>query len=293
MVRRASAGLGLLLLVTLLAGCGNPSAAPAIETQTPYTPAAEGHSEQTGSIVGYVVDEEHLPLQGALVGFVEPYIADVTDETGAFEIGQLTPGKWALYVIHLGHKADGLMVHVKPAEATKVTFVLPVLPVEKPWSETQTASGSFSYSLVTKPWGLNLSPGDATARFETNDESEAVQSVVLALDWESAQGAADSGLRLRATVAETRNSQLAEVAGSTSPLIEALDAETVQRIQNGDWKRCGGEDTCTLQTSTSVNPSLLGTPVADVGFAFEQRYDVHVSFFYRTVAPEGFSPVPL
>lgn len=291
MVRATATGLALAFLFVTLAGCGGPSETTTLATDTPYTPAEQGHTEETGSIVGYVVDEEHLPLEGALVGFVEPYIADTTDATGAFEIGQLTPGKWALYVIHLGHKADGLMVTVTPGEATKVTFVLPVLPVEVAWTETKIASGSFSYSIVTKPWGLSFSPGNATADFQTSDRSEAVTGVVVALEWESTQGAADSGLRLRASVPEARSSSLGEFAGVDSPLIGVLDDEAVAKIQTARWDRCGGEDPCTIRTTTSVNPALLGTP-ADVGFALEQRYDVHTSFFYRMPVPDGFSPVP-
>lgn len=291
MVHATATALAFASLFMTLAGCGAPSAPAPLATDTPYTPAAQGHTEETGSIIGYVVDEEHLPLEGALVGFVEPYIADATDSTGAFEIGQLTPGKWALYVIHLGHKADGLMVTVEPGEATKVTFVLPVLPVEVAWSETKIASGSFAYSVVTKPWGLSFSPGNATADFETSDKSEAVTGVVVALDWESTQGAVDSGLRLRTSVAEARSSSLGEFAGSESPLVGVLSDEAVRKIQTARWDRCGGEDPCTIRTATSVNPALLGTP-ADVGFALEQRYDVHTSFFYRMPVPDGYSPVP-
>lgn len=291
MVRATASSLALLFFAVILAGCGAPTDTTGLEQQTPYTPAEEGHTEETGSIIGYVVDEEHLPLEGALVGFIEPYIADTTDASGAFEIGQLTPGKWALYVIHLGHKADGLMVTVKPGEATKVTFVLPILAVEEPWSETRTFAGSFSYSVVTKPLGFSWSPGNTTADFETGDKSEAVTGVVLALDWQSAQGIADSGLRMTAGIAGTRNGGLGQIAGTRSPLVGLVDEDGVMRIQRSAGDECGGEDPCTIRTSTGVNPALLGTPY-DVGFAFEQRFDGYVCFFYRMPVPADFSPVP-
>lgn len=291
MVRGTATGVALAFLLVAFAGCaGAPDATPA-EPTTPYTPAEEGHTEETGSIVGYVVDEEHLPLEGALVGFVEPYIADTTDASGAFEIGKLTPGKWALYVIHLGHKADGLMVSVKPGEATKVTFVLPILPVEEPWTESKIASGSFSYSVATRPFNFGFTPGNSTADFETGDASEVVTGVVVALAWESTQSVADSGLRVSTSVPQARSSSLGSFAGTQSPLVGNLSAESIQRIQTAKWDRCGGEDPCTIRTSTGVNPALLGTPT-DIGFALNQRFDVHTSFFYRMPVPDGYSPVP-
>ena len=50
-------------------------------------PAAHEANPNFGSIVGHVVNDEYLPLKNALVGFIDPYLAAVTDETGYFEIG--------------------------------------------------------------------------------------------------------------------------------------------------------------------------------------------------------------
>src|SRR5687768_7012962 len=99
----------LLSAALLMSGCG---AAKAKETLPDPFIQPKGFTDTTGSVKGYVVDEEFQPLMNAVVGFIDPYQATKTNEFGEFEIGQLQPGKRNLYVIHLGHKSAGKKIEI-------------------------------------------------------------------------------------------------------------------------------------------------------------------------------------
>src|SRR5688572_22476632 len=114
--RRAAIVLPSLLTVALLlSGCGGAKA-----KTTPPDPFIQpkGFTDVTGSIRGFVVDEEFQPLRDAVVGFIDPYQATKTNEAGEFEIGQLDPAKRNLYVIHLGHKSAGKKIEIFAQQET-------------------------------------------------------------------------------------------------------------------------------------------------------------------------------
>src|SRR5688572_13836479 len=130
---RAELRSGLVLLVFLAAAFSGCAKAKAVHVDPdPYAQPA-GFDDNTGSVVGTVVDEEFVPLKDAIVGFIDPYQAAKTDEAGHFEIGLVSPAVRNFYVIHLGHQSAGKRIEIKPGQATEVLFVLKVLPIEVPW----------------------------------------------------------------------------------------------------------------------------------------------------------------
>ncbi|HEX9816103.1 MAG TPA: carboxypeptidase-like regulatory domain-containing protein, partial [Candidatus Thermoplasmatota archaeon] len=130
---RAELRSGLVLLVFLAAAFSGCAKAKAVHVDPDPYAQPEGFDDNTGSVVGTVVDEEFVPLKDAIVGFIDPYQAAKTDEAGRFEIGLVLPAQRNFYVIHLGHQSAGKRIEIKAREATEVLFVLKVLPIEVPW----------------------------------------------------------------------------------------------------------------------------------------------------------------
>jgi predicted small lipoprotein YifL len=285
---RAAPLMALLLASMAFAGCG--AKGPVVKEQvTPYIPAETGHTDSTGSIVGTVVDEEYQPLRGALVGFVEPYMAAVTDEGGRFEIGQLEPKVWDLYVVHMGHKSDGKRVRVAAGEATEVQFILPILPVEEPWHDTKVLVGSLATSIAIAPNYYSYTTGTTVNYFSTSDKADALEAVVTGLKWENSN-ALGTGLQmwLYARGSGASVHQLAYGKGTAWPLILTADAEKLDQALAAKLARCHPLK-CEFQTLVRTNPNALGTSV-DVGIATNQNFEIHVGLFYRMLPPEGYDP---
>jgi hypothetical protein len=299
MVQGVQAALVLLAVATLaFSGCFGGQAQEAVPTTPPQLPpgyemAEEGHDEEagTGSIVGNVVDDEYQPLKGAVVGFIEPYVADVTDKAGFFEIGNLAPGPWDLYVIHMGHKADGLRVNVKAGDATRVTFQLPVLPVEEPWVETIAFEGRIDRAVVLGGFGSSCCGAGLAGGFALSDSATAVTGMVVGVDWSPTHTLA-SGLRLIVRAdGDGQQPELLRLEGPEGPLVGAVEPAVLGQALGEDGAACG-EDVCQLRWSAAARSGGLTSGPDAVGFAYEQPFYGAVSVFYRTPVPEGHSPLP-
>jgi hypothetical protein len=136
-------GLPLLAAAAvILAGCVTEegSEAPA----RPVNVDAE-FGEDTGAIVGLVLDEEQLPIAGAEVAIPALEKTTRTADDGRFALNHLPPGTHELTVLALGYQPATQRVEVEPGRATDAILIeLQALPSDAPFSRTDIRRGTLS-----------------------------------------------------------------------------------------------------------------------------------------------------
>lgn len=282
MVRGAGASLvlGALVLALLFSGCAG-ARAKAVPPDPLVQPT--GFTDDTASVRGYVVDEEYVPLQNAIVGFIDPYQATRTNELGWFEIGQIDKlGERNLYVIHLGHKSDGKRITLRAGEATEITFILPLLPIEGPWVQVVHRVGNFSNALRVTP---GFSIGSVESQWRLADKVAALQAVQLEARWTQTSSLA-GGLRFTLGLGGRATNVAFFTAEGRSPLVHAMGRAEIEDGLNRTTTTCVKEACMFRYTATPA--TKMTNAAVDFGILAEQRFDVWVSHFYRMELPTGY-----
>jgi hypothetical protein len=273
----------VVFIVAMMSGCAKAKAKHV--DPDPYA-QPQGFDEDTGSVVGTVVDEEFVPLKDAIVGFIDPYQAAKTNEAGRFEIGLLDPGKRNLYVIHLGHQSAGKAIEIKIREATEVLFILKVLPIEVPWVHVVARQGHFSQSVRIEPIGTQYNT--TYHNWFLADKSGALEAMVLEAAW-SQQSSLAGGLRIVFGLGGAAAGQNFLVVEGQAP----LRAEVDRALMEETWDR--RRTVCVTQACVltwSAAPATNTTRLfVDVGIMMDQRFEVFVSHFYRMLPPPGYTVV--
>lgn len=271
---------GVVVLTLLLAGCTGARA-----KVTPPDPFIQpvGFTDVTGSVRGYVVDEEFVPLPNAIVGFIDPYQATKTNAGGEFEIGQIDRvGERNLYVIHLGHKSDGKRITIVAGQATEVTFILPVLPIEGPWTHIAHKVGNFTNAIRVTP---GTSTGSVEGQWRLADKVEALQALQMDARWTQTSGLS-GGLRLTLGLGGKAASATFFTAEGRSPLVQAVGRAEIQDTLNRTTTTCV-KDPCYFRYYALPATKMTNT-VIDFGIMSDQRFDIWVSHFYRMDMPTGY-----
>lgn len=281
---RAEVRSGIVLLVflaTAFSGCAGARAVAA--DPDPYA-QPQGFDDNTGSVVGTVVDEEFVPLKDAIVGFIDPYQAAKTDEAGRFEIGLVSPALRNLYVIHLGHQSAGKRIEIKAREATEVLFVLKVLPIEAPWVHVVAKKAYFGQSVSLKPFNQQINA--SSHQWIIADKSAALESVILEARW-TQTSLVTGGLHITFGLGGTAERDTFFALTGQSPLIGRADRPTLEAT----WKRSATvcvTQPCLLRWTATPAANATNLPV-DLGVMTDQSVDVYVSHFYRMSPPQGYT----
>lgn len=272
--------LGVAVLTLLLAGCAGARARP-LEPDPLAQPV--GFTDETASVRGYVVDDEFVPLPNAIVGFIDPYQATRTDAEGRFEIGQLERvGERNLYVIHLGHKSDGKRITLTAGQATEVTFILPLLPVEGPWTHIVHKVGNFTNAV-------RVTPGPTTqsheAQWRLADKLGALEALQMDARW-TQTSALSGGLRFTLGLGGKATASTFFTAEGRGPLVHAVGREQIEATVATSTTACV-KDPCYFRYQALPGTRTTNAAV-DFGILPEQRFDVWVSHFYRMEMPPGY-----
>lgn len=279
----------LLVAALVLSGCAG-ARAKTVPDPDPYIQPT-GFTEDKGSVAGTVVDEEFVPLKDAIVGFIDPYQATKTDEGGRFEIGQLAPAKRNLYVIHLGHQADGKRIEIKVGQATEVLFVLPVLPVEEPWVDIVYRVGRFAQNVRIDPVSSSTLPflNATNHQWRIKDKPQALEGLFLETKWTQSQSLS-GGIRITFGLGLTASRETFFTLDGKSPLAEGVNRTQIENV----WKRTATvcvKEPCYLRWSATPSTKTTNLPV-DFGIMIDQSFEVYVSHFYRMERPETYTALP-
>jgi hypothetical protein len=282
---RAELRSGLVFWVFLAAafsGCAQAKAAHV--DPDPYA-QPEGFDDNTGSVVGTVVDEEFVPLKDAIVGFIDPYQAAKTDEAGHFEIGLLNAGSRNLYVIHLGHQSQGKKIEIKVRQSTEVLFVLKVLPVEVPWVHVVPKKGYFGQSLNIEPLS-NTRVNASSHQWVIGDKTAALESMILEAKW-SAASSLSGGIEVTFGLGGNAAKDTFFTIRGQSPLVGRVDRADIEKTWQRSATVCVSQP-CLLRWEAHPAPGVTNLPL-DVGVMMDQSFEVYVSHFYRMPPPDGYT----
>ncbi len=281
---RAELRSGLVLLVFLAVAFSGCAKAKAVHVDPDPYAQPQGFDDNTGSVVGTVVDEEFVPLKDAIVGFIDPYQAAKTDEAGHFEIGLVNPAVRNFYVIHLGHQSAGKRIEIKPGQATDVLFILKVLPIEVPWVHLVEKTGQFgqSVSLTTLGQQINAS----SHQWMIGDKAGALEALILEAHWVPSSGVT-GGIQITFGLGGNSDRDKFFTLSGQSPLIGRVDRPAIEET----WQKSGTvcvTQPCLLRWTATPAANTTSLPV-DVGIMMDQTFKVYVSHFYRMTPPPGYT----
>lgn len=182
---------GGLLLAVILAGCVAEQAGDAADAASERGDVAR---DDTGTIVGLVLDDSLAPIPGVQVAVMDDEDASaVTDESGSFNITGLAPGTYSVAVQKLGYDSAVKKVDVRAGEATDVQFTLTsVAVVSEPYHVLLIGDGYFSCGAYVAVLGFGIRWGNLHAcvwdehkpRFVFEADKVALKGLAQEVTWE-------------------------------------------------------------------------------------------------------------
>ena len=328
-----SRALALLFLGVTFSGCivaestptdTGAAAAPAPEAAEPAT-----FDENTGALSGLIVNDEGLPIAGALVGIRETAAQTIADVGGKFTFSNLPPADYSIDVSQLGYESASKRATVVAGEVVHLNIALAAIAVEGPYHETILENGNVQCSVRAypgvptttmsglPPWTTGVAacgvqqggviPVLPDDRFLITYELPAGTVEMLAqMEWQSTQ-ATGSALGFAFEIAGRSNDPDASYPSprGKSPLSSYVNATTMVTVDETSGAECIPEG-CSLQTRVFAEaettgiatpvplgpfPDPLGDPAdrVDFGLTFDQRYVIYLTHFHVEGMPEGFS----
>jgi hypothetical protein len=291
--------IALCLLTIAFAGC----AGSAKDTgATPSTSAAVPIvDEDSGSIHGFVLDDQVLPLRGADVAIVALELSTMTDEDGEFTLNDVPPGTHSLFASKLGYESRGEKVDVVAGEVRELQVVLVPMAIAEPHHESIPFAGEFQCSLAAfdVTW---MDCGAETKSYFYFEKPEGVDHLVAELHWTSASAGTGQNLDFNLVkgtkIADTNEYQWYANVFGPSPLRIGIDVG--EQFENPDSPSPVGakdQDQVVDDEDTHLGFNIYASPtyaqdVALVGLTLQQKFNGYVTLFYDEDVPEGFSAFP-
>lgn len=120
----------------LVAGCSKPPAAPA---EGPVIEPLDTGIPDAGTIEGVLVNEEELPVEGAIAAVRAADVWGISDAGGGFRIEGVPPGTHEITAAGIGFDVTTQSVEVEPNAITRgVVLKLVEVAVIRPFHETET-----------------------------------------------------------------------------------------------------------------------------------------------------------
>lgn len=301
---------GLVVLVVALAGCVESAASQEKSSEASATVALEaGQGIDAGTIRGVVVDDTQLPVAKVAVQ-LDANATVETSEEGAFEFSNVPVGSHTLSFLKIGYKAVGRKVDVASDEAAEVRVTLEPIPIDRSYHETKKQTGIVFCGVGTRQPGQNQTSAKgnicvlaAQAGQENLDRAQIrwffkfhnSSGFWSETTWQPST-TFTRGMDLYWTLL-LDNGLSTPVIGSggspTSPMRARIPIKAVyNQLNNTPTQSCNKVD-CMLLSYHYVRGETLGPSApADVGVAYNQRYDCWVTVFYNGPLPDEFSILP-
>ena len=312
----------LAVLIASLSGCTQGGAAPVSgETEVPAAPPAK-FDENSGGIEGTVFDEEGAPVPNVQVAVqsasAEPLSA-ATDVTGRFSFSNLAPGTHQVFASALGYESAAKAVQVVAGESSPAQFVLIKITVIESYYETIPFKGFFDCTWViplsSGPCGYvgttNGTTGNPMEPLWVNSKRKwnypvgpGVMSVLHDLTWTPGSFATGTKMAMTLSHGPLEDGTLRPGghwfcnAAGTNPASLHWEREDLEDDGECLTGGQGSVDTPAtidpegmmlqsfVSTGAGANPAGGDLPI---GAAYQQPFELYVSVFYGTVAPDGFS----
>ncbi len=289
--------LALLVLTTAFAGCASDDAAPADEDLEQFQDFDDEVSEDLGIIRGVVVDATIAPIAGAEVTLPGLSMTATTNEKGAFQFVDVTPGLHQMRVSMVGYESVNAVAEAKAGEISPVVRVQlfedpQSIPIAVTYSAKAYTGCSFRFGITSLRWACDDVDPPLTARFDTGltQPPTVMQSEMT---WRSNQALGDD-MRMFVRNGDgpdnTHNFDYIGLMDGSNPLTCYSDGATTCGDEHGldpetwtGWVHVDGAASC-------FN-GCVDTPIggAGAGFMVAQGYEVYLSVFVNMVPDEGWT----
>jgi hypothetical protein len=302
---------GALLLMMALAGCSGSKDGEATGDGGPDSNvvAPGDRRPDAATILGVVLDDSALPIQGAQAGVVEADLVATTGADGRFVFDNLAPGKHTLIVQRLGFDTQAQKVVLEANQELRVTITLLSLAVNEPRYEIKGPhQGLIACSMSTTgaPILLGASAGGCnyygvfgqsnnTMRFKLSQED--IKAAVGEMQWDPSAYATSS--RLQSTFSYTGRT-------STHWWCSGASTTPVRWVYNTDanLKSCSTTGSASAEPVPRMDLELIVFANMDfvsatstsnprpADIAIQQHYDTYVTLFYGMDPPEDWTAFP-
>lgn len=297
---RSSACAVVFLMV--LAGCADP--APAEEEPDDFGDVDVRVDERSGAILGVVVNDAVVPVEGATVTLQRQSgaVERTTDAQGRFVFDGLEPGTYFLTASKQYHESVQFSAEVEPgvAQPPAVKVQLPRLFKSDPYMQTIVVEGFYTCSQNGASVFYSSSPCDSTpftpptGAFPQNrdfhaDVGAGWQTMVFEMTWEpSLVGTAPwMGIVVSTYKPERPGNHWFMNFEGPQPLLgrnDCCDPHPTGQQGSGDHAQVPPEGIQDMSYFMSVRSDSLAPAVA-----IDQEFQCYLSLFYYAAAPEDWS----
>lgn len=137
----------VLLSTAMLAGCVADAPKPQEE---PQATAAEVN-DTTGALVGTIINEEGLPIEGATIGLIETGITTTSDSAGEYTLNGIEPGEYSVQAAIVGFEPGVKRITVIAGEISQANFQLTVIAIDVPHYVSDQQFGNIQCSVTIFP----------------------------------------------------------------------------------------------------------------------------------------------
>ena len=242
----------------------------AAATQT-RAPSVKNVSEEGGTILGTVTDDEYRPIEGVLVTLLQFEAQASTDLGGRYAFTDVPGGSYALTYEHPQFKTAGRNADVEVGGERRLDVILESLPFGGSYHETQVSKSlivvgeAFVDILVCQELG-----GKCVFFYETKTD---LYSIVIEADFIPT-------IPANPTDGNTLYYQLRETDAGGVLYGDGYWKPKQKRILEGDWAK---DKTHKLWHQVSCHIYWV---------CFQQTSTHYVTFFYIEKAPPTFSALP-
>lgn len=140
--------------LALFAGCvgtePTPGATPR-SAEAPPEASAATFDEETGAVVGTVINDESLPMAGVLVGILETGAQTTSAQNGQYTFSNLLPGEYTVSATFLGYESASKRVSVEAGRIAPVNIQLLPVAVDEPYYISVQELGNIQCSVSWNP----------------------------------------------------------------------------------------------------------------------------------------------
>lgn len=301
----------LIVTTILLAGC---AAKDPIDAATSADPQGALYDDETGAIVGVVVDDSLLPIADAAV-LLDGDASAVTAEDGSFRFASLTPGEHALAVSKQGYGTSDAYADVLAGSLVEITVTLVPVATLAAYHETKIVAGLIGCGMavrVPNPQGGSVTPTPAicgvpdiaTGGTGLNDHVTDINFGDVGADWVGfwAETAwrSNQALGTRMTVnwwsVNVPQGQTGRVShvipngtlAGPSPLATRFTLNETQEVIDGSL---GKRELC-IKTCMISAGHFSAAESSGLGVTIQQRFDDYVTLFHHGELPLEFTALP-
>ncbi len=265
----------MVTLIILLAGCAGTREGTSEGAKGNSSDAAHpAVSTSTGAIAGVVVDEAIRPLANVSVSLEAAELVALTDAAGLFAFEGLAPGSYVLTAnATAGFLAAQTTVAVQAGKVAKTRIVLPTDPTPRPHHTTlsfdgfeEAGDGHFSWTVDYVQALINQSLVRTCTCYFVIEPEGPVETFVIEAVWQDS---------------------IPSPAGPTD-YYWGIDTGDAMNAESGHFASPGRT---AVAGEAYDNAAHIGVGVytTEEWVTFQQKFEVFVTLFYLTAAPDGWS----